>query len=167
MKRYAPEKNMSVLYLALSCLLYYLIASGSVSPSTPILHSVNTKYIEIERGGRRTVHALNNPGDIIDISNIYDIKLRNGDKIIIGSDGSIETGRISGIKSLSLGIPIGINSALAQDLTALPGIGSKTAERIISYREKSGGFKTLEELDNVRGIGEKTMESLKGRISLD
>ncbi len=102
-----------------------------------------------------------------DIFDRYNIEIKNGDKIIIDEDGSIKTGRISGVKSLSLGVPIGINSAPAKDLTALPGIGSKTAERIITYRENSGGFKSLEEIDNVVGIGEKTLESLKGKISLD
>jgi competence ComEA-like helix-hairpin-helix protein len=167
MKLYAPEKNMSVLFLALACILYYLIASGSVSSSTPILHSFNTKYIEIEQGGRSTIQVINEPNDMMDISNIYNIKISNGDKIIIDSDGGIKTGRISGVKSISLGIPIGINSALAVDLTALPGIGSKTAEHIIIYRENSGGFNSLDELDDVKGIGKKTMESLKGKISLD
>lgn len=166
MKLYAPSNNLSVLYLALACLLYYLIASGSVSTSAPVLHSTNTKYIEIEQDGRSAVHVMNNPNDITDITDIYNIKLSNGDKIIVDRNGDIKTGRISGIKSLSLGVPIGINSAPAQDLTALTGIGSKTAERIITYRENSGGFKSLDELDNVPGIGVKTIESLKGKISL-
>ena len=167
MKLYAPEKNTSVLYLALACLLYYLIASGTVSSSSPILHTVNTKYIEIEQGGRSTVHAINDTVDIRNISDIYDIKLSKGDKIIIYSDEGIKTGRISGVKSISLGVPIGINSAPAKDLAALPGIGSKIAERIIIYRENSGGFNSLEELDNVPGIGKKKTEALKGKISLD
>lgn len=166
MRLYAQEKNMSVLYLALACLLYYFIASSSLSSPTPILHTDSTQYIEVEIDGRSIIYTINNTSDIDNISSTYNQYLKNGDKIIVESSGGIKTGRISGVKSLSLRVPIGINSATAQDLTALPGIGSKTAERIITYREGSGGFNSLAELDNVQGIGEKTMESLKGKISL-
>ena len=166
MRLYAPEKNMSVLYLALACLLYYFIATGLVAPSAPILHSESTQYVEVDIDGRSVVYPIANQEYFDNISNIYGIEIKNGDKITVENDGDVKTQRISGIKSLSLGVPIGINSASAQDLTALPGIGTKTAERIISYREEAGYFQSLDELDNVPGIGKKTMESLKGKISL-
>jgi len=167
MKIFAPKNNMSVLYLALACLLYYLLALGFVSPSTPILHSEGTQYIEIEQDGYSTIYSIDNTSAINDISDIYNIDLRNGDKIIVGPDESVKMGRISGAKSISLGVPIGINSALVQDLVALPGIGSTLAGRIIAYRESTGGFDSLDELDNVPGIGKKRVESLKGKASLD
>jgi competence protein ComEA len=60
--------------------------------------------------------------------------------------------------------PIDLNSATAAQLETLPGIGPKTAERIIQYREKNGGFKKIEELMNVRGVGEKSFLKLKALI---
>lgn len=60
---------------------------------------------------------------------------------------------------------ISINSAGIDELITLPNIGPKIAERIIEYRNKYG-FKSLDELKNVKGIGEKTYEKLKQYICL-
>jgi competence protein ComEA len=62
--------------------------------------------------------------------------------------------------------PININTASATDLQTLPGIGAKTAGRIIEYRQKNGPFKKIEELMNVRGVGEKNFLKLKNQISV-
>ena len=60
---------------------------------------------------------------------------------------------------------INLNTATIDQLTTLPGVGRKTAELIIEYRTKSGGFKKIEELMNVKGIGEKTFLKLKPLVS--
>lgn len=62
--------------------------------------------------------------------------------------------------------PVNINTASVADLETLPGIGAKTAGRIIEYRQKNGPFKRIEELMNVRGIGEKNFLKLKPQISI-
>ena len=56
---------------------------------------------------------------------------------------------------------INLNSATVEQLEALPGIGPKTAQLIVEYRQKSGGFKKVEELMNIKGIGEKSFLKLK------
>jgi competence protein ComEA len=61
---------------------------------------------------------------------------------------------------------VNINTALAAQLEALPGVGPATAARIIEYREKNGPFKKLEELMNVRGMGEKTFLKLRPQLTL-
>ena len=60
---------------------------------------------------------------------------------------------------------VNINTASAAELDTLPGIGAKTAARIVEYRQKNGPFKKVEELMNVRGIGEKNFLKLKAQIS--
>ncbi len=61
---------------------------------------------------------------------------------------------------------INLNTASAADLESLPGIGKSTAQRIVEYRQKSGGFKKIEELMNVKGIGEKSFLKIKGRLTV-
>ena len=61
---------------------------------------------------------------------------------------------------------INLNTATLDQLTTLPGIGAKTAERILEYRTKSGGFKKIEELMNVKGIGEKSFLKIKPLVSV-
>ena len=59
---------------------------------------------------------------------------------------------------------VNINTASAAELDALPGVGSKTAALIIEYRQKNGPFKKIEEIMNVRGIGEKSFLKMKPLI---
>jgi competence protein ComEA len=61
---------------------------------------------------------------------------------------------------------VNLNTATATQIATLPGIGEKAAERIIEYREKNGGFKKIEELMNVKGIGEKSFLKLKPLITV-
>lgn len=63
--------------------------------------------------------------------------------------------------------PVNINTADAKTIAeALSGIGLKKAEAIVKYREEKGAFKTVEDLVNVDGIGEKTVEKLKNDVLL-
>lgn len=61
---------------------------------------------------------------------------------------------------------ISINKATVDQLATLPRIGPRTAQRIVDYRKAHKGFKTLDELQNVKGIGVKTMERLRPHITL-
>ena len=61
---------------------------------------------------------------------------------------------------------VDLNRASAAELEGLPGVGVRTAERIIEYRTKHGGFKKIEELMNVQGIGEKSFLRLKPLITV-
>ena len=59
---------------------------------------------------------------------------------------------------------VNLNSATREQLEALPGIGPRTAALILEYRQKSGGFKKVEELMNIKGIGEKSFLKLKPMV---
>jgi competence protein ComEA len=72
-----------------------------------------------------------------------------------------EPGRAAGASA-----PLNLNVATVAQLEALPGIGRATAERIVEYRQKNGGFKKAEDLMNVRGVGEKSFLKLKPLITV-
>jgi competence protein ComEA len=61
---------------------------------------------------------------------------------------------------------VNINTASATEFEGLPGVGPKTAARIIEYRQKNGPFKKIEELMNVRGLGEKNFLKLKSQLTI-
>lgn len=61
---------------------------------------------------------------------------------------------------------VDLNSASKDELQTLTGIGEKKAELIIQYREDNGGFKTVDDLKNVSGIGDKTFANLSSKITV-
>ena len=62
--------------------------------------------------------------------------------------------------------PVNINTATATELEALPGVGPAMAARIVEYRQKNGSFKKIEDLMNVKGIGEKSFLKLKPLVTV-
>ncbi|HEL2278352.1 TPA: helix-hairpin-helix domain-containing protein [Streptococcus suis] len=62
---------------------------------------------------------------------------------------------------------VNLNTATEADLQTISGIGAKRATDIIAYREANGGFKSVDDLNNVSGIGDKTMESIRPYVTVD
>ena len=62
---------------------------------------------------------------------------------------------------------ININTASKKTLTELEGIGEKTAEKIIQYREAKGDFQSIQEITKVSGIGSKKFEAIKESICVE
>lgn len=63
-------------------------------------------------------------------------------------------------------VMVNLNTATSEQLQKLPGIGPRTAARILEYRQKNGSFKKIEELMNVRGIGEKSFLRIKAQLTV-
>lgn len=79
--------------------------------------------------------------------------LRESRTLAIDSNPDISTNKIN------------INTATKEELMKLPGVGEKTAEQIIKHREIYGKFNRIEDLMNVKGIGQKKFEKLKNYIT--
>ena len=60
-----------------------------------------------------------------------------------------------------------LNTAAKEELLALPGVGEKTAERILAYRDTYGKFVTVEQLLDVEGIGEGLLEQLRPYVYVE
>ncbi len=68
--------------------------------------------------------------------------------------------------AVSTGEKINLNTATVEQLQVLPGVGPATAKSIVEYRNKVGKFNKIEEILNVKGIGEKKFQRIKDRLTL-
>ncbi|NLK95254.1 MAG: competence protein ComEA [Clostridiales bacterium] len=99
-----------------------------------------------------------------DISSINRAEqLNNHQSIIIPNKNSVVISEGNGQNKEG---KININTASESELDSLPGIGKSRAESIIKYREEKGGFKSIEEIKNINGIGDAAFEKLKEKITI-
>ena len=85
-----------------------------------------------------------------------------------GTEGSAKSGKSSGgkVSAGSGGAMVNINTASADELTKLKGIGPAMAQRIVEYREENGMFQSPEDLQRVKGIGKAKFAKLKEQVTL-
>ena len=105
----------------------------------------------IERGGG-LAHGNYHPSDFNYIPLESGVRVtieRNDEEWTVSRDG------MSAFYKVTLGIPISLNSESEEGLTAIPGIGPQLAESILRERNKRGGFKSLGEIRDIYGIGDK------------
>lgn len=141
----------------------YSIKSGSIINDVITMAGGLTKEADIDKINR--AEKLNENECII-----IPRKGEKIDQLIINKDSSN-----SGSSNLSSGDTsnqsnkkdiININVADSDTLQELPGIGTVKADAIIQYREEKGGFKAIEDIKNVNGIGDSTYENIKNKIDV-
>lgn len=97
-------------------------------------------------------------------------KLHSGESILVEiskKDGRalvVQSTSMDNAECLALGLPIDINMASLEDLILLQGIGEKTAQAIIEYRQKKGSLQKIEELREIQGIGAKRLAILHKQV---
>jgi hypothetical protein len=84
-----------------------------------------------------------------------DTRLSSGTLVEVDQDGACRLGRMSGERLRTLGVALDLNTASAQDLEALPGVGPVLAGRIVQHRQTHGPFKTLDDLGACRASAKK------------
>lgn len=116
--------------------------------------------------GSRTVDALNAAGGITDEADMQRVNLaavlHDGDQVHVPAKGENVV-----LATASGGVIVHINTATADEIDTLPGIGPSLAEQIITYREANGPFRNFDDLDQVEGIGPSLLEQLQGLIAFD
>lgn len=116
--------------------------------------------------GKRVIHAIEKAGpkesSDINLLNLARV-LTDGEKIIVPTKNGTPHQKNEAMPQEE--DKISLNQAQKSELMTLPSIGDKRSEDIIAYRESHGGFKTVEELKEVSGIGEKTYEKLKDEVT--
>lgn len=75
-------------------------------------------------------------------------------------------GSMEARKLLVFSVPLDLNRVSAEDLCLIPGVGPSLAQEIVAYREKRNGFSRIEDLREVKGIGEKTYQRLQGYLAV-
>lgn len=107
--------------------------------------------------------------DAISPATFEDIPVRSGDRVCVIKDGyewKLFQDGISAFYKITLEIPISLNSESEEGLTAIPGIGARLARGIVSERDKRGGFKSLNEIKSLYGIGNKVYERIVPYVKL-
>lgn len=117
------------------------------------------------REGDRVGDAIRNAGGPSRRADLTAVNLAmrvaDGQQIIVPVRGSIEPG--GGGVSAAAG-PISLNSATIEQLDTLDGVGPGLAKKIVAARQERGGFRSVDDLADVPGIGEKRLESLRSQL---
>lgn len=79
----------------------------------------------------------------------------------------IKIGRMGAHQLLVFFIPLNLNQVSFDDLLLIPGIGESLSQEIIAYRQKRKGFRSIEELKEIKGIGEAKFQSIKGYFTVE
>lgn len=165
------ERASAIPILIFILLGLHCLKSFSSSPSSPALPCPTPIYIQVEgevespgvyafctepRAGE-VLFKARVPDKYCETDSPIDIPaLRSGTKVLVTREGQmckLNLGEMCAHYKVSLGIPLSLNKESLEGFTALPGIGVKLAAAIVKERERRGGFKSMDEIMSVRGIG--------------
>jgi competence protein ComEA len=150
-------------------------ASASPSPSELVVHVagpvVHPGVVRLSPGSR-VIDAISAAGGLrkgakLGATNLAR-PLMDGERVDIGASTSQAAQSSAGSAAGQLGIPgsepLDLNTATAEQLDTLPGIGPVTAAKILAWRATNGRFSSVEELTEVPGIGPKTLAELRSHV---
>ena len=131
---------------------------------------VNPQVIEM-KDGDRLIDAVEKCGGMTENADKNAVNLalllKDEEHYVIPKIGeNLQLNTSSNNKSLQNNNLVNINTADKTILISLPSIGEKTAEKIIQYRETNGNFKSIDDIKNINGIGEKKFEQIKDLITV-
>jgi competence protein ComEA len=177
------ERASGFLTLLLILVMLYVLKHAANSPSSPVFLCRAPLYVQVEgevrnpgvyyfcgeprveevirRAGMRTSCESFDPHGTT--------MLTSGQKVLVIRDESkcgVSLGEMGAFYKISLSIPLSVNRESQEGLTAIPGIGLKLAGAIVQARENRGGFKTLDDVATVPGIGKALYRKIKPYLVL-
>jgi competence protein ComEA len=121
--------------------------------------------------GSRVAAAIDRAGGPLPRADLAGVNLAarvaDGQQVVVPRAGAIAAGGNAagtGLAGAGTGAKVSLGSATAEQLDELDGIGPTLAERIVEYRQAHGGFRSIDDLGEVEGIGEKRLESLREAV---
>jgi len=129
---------------------------------TPTLRSV------LEKAGGFKEASLQGNGSLSERLETGTLVTVAGKTSLKGSDAEIRVtlGRMEAKKLLVFSIPLDLNRVSVEDLCLVPGIGEPLAGEIVTYRDRKKGFRSVEELKNIKGIGETKMNVVRNYFTV-
>jgi competence protein ComEA len=127
------------------------------------------------RDGDRVEDAVERAGGARAGSNVNAInlaaKVADGQQVVVPRRGAAapavgDAGAGEGAVGAATQPPVSLNSATAAQLDTLDGVGPATAQKILDWRREHGGFRSIDDLGEVPGIGPKRMAALRGKVQL-
>jgi competence protein ComEA len=139
------------------------VAGDVKTPGIQLFREAPTLRSVLEKAGGFNEASLQGDGSLSQ-------RLETGTLVTVAKKTSLQTsddeirvtlGRMEAKKLLVFSIPLNLNRVSTEDLCLVPGIGEPLAREIVSYRERRKGFRSVEELKNIKGIGETKMDALR------
>jgi competence protein ComEA len=136
------------------------------------------------RLGQRVEDAIRRAGGASGVGDLQAInlaaKIADGQQVVVperagaaGGSGAAGSGGSPGATAAGGGAagaapsgPVNLNSATAEQLDTLDGVGPATAQKILEYRTQNGGFSAVDDLAKIAGIGPKKLEALKAQVTV-
>jgi len=170
------RKGKFCLLLFLLCSLLYLFLSVKESGEKVLYQGRAGEQSEAAEAMEKETDVMEKETDVMEkeidaMEKETESAAENSSHAIQDSEDETENGtvkeQVKELVSKNKSGKININTANSEELQSLKGIGPSTASSIIAYREEYGGFSSIEEIMNVKRIGEKTFAKIKDRISVD
>ena len=156
-------KLPGVYYLSTEARVYEAIEKAGGGTDQADIHSLNLAA-KISDGQQIDVPEIRQIPDVKQATPIFSAAQEY--TIPTSPDLSVTPQLSTSRSTPSDGSRININTATSQELQTLRGIGPALAQRIIEYRQTSGGFSAVDDLTNVKGIGQKTLEKIRDSITV-
>lgn len=138
--------------------------------------AVRTPGVVRLKTGSRLFEALEAVGGALPEAGLSGVNLaavlKDGEKVLLPTQEQLSAGMVpapsvdSGSPQPSTEQKISLNSATLEQLATLPRVGPKTAQKIVDWRQQNSGFRSIDELDAVDGIGTKMLETLRPLLVL-